>query len=354
MGIRLLLWVRVACFGGIVLGVTLGAASRVDAALIRVDTTDDEINADGDCSLREAVQAANEDTVVDACPAGSGDDIVEVPAGIFTVTAVRAVSAIIIRDDLVLRGAGPGTTVIQAAGSPGVAAARVVETLGGTSVTISGVTIRNGDSGSSGGGIHSSGQLTLTNAWVTDNQARTSGGGILNRGTLTLRDSTVRDNTVPSAPAPLGGGGVMNFGVLNLTHSTISGNSTSWGGGGILNSGRLTAVNSTISGNTAGGGGGGGLRNSDQATLTNVTITANDTTYIGGGIRALAPLDMHNTIVAANSAATAADDVDGPFLPVSNDAPAMFVMGTTPVTFAATDAAGNTGTAVAMVTVTER
>ena len=35
-----------------------------------VSTTNDELNADGDCSLREAIQAANTDTGVDACPAG--------------------------------------------------------------------------------------------------------------------------------------------------------------------------------------------------------------------------------------------------------------------------------------------
>ena len=42
--------------------------------MIAVTTTDDELNADGDCSLREAVVAANTDAAVDACPAGSGSE----------------------------------------------------------------------------------------------------------------------------------------------------------------------------------------------------------------------------------------------------------------------------------------
>ena len=48
------------------------AAEATPGATIIVDTIDDELNADGDCSLREAIQAANTDATVDACTAGSG------------------------------------------------------------------------------------------------------------------------------------------------------------------------------------------------------------------------------------------------------------------------------------------
>ena len=50
--------------------------------------------------------------------------------------------------------------------------------------------------------------------------------------------------------------------------------------------------------------------------------------------------------------AKAEDDVDGPITP-SNDAPAVFPLGDTVVTFSATDAAGNTATATATVTVAD-
>ena len=43
------------------------------AATITVNTTTDELNADGDCSLREAIIAANTDAAIDACAAGSGN-----------------------------------------------------------------------------------------------------------------------------------------------------------------------------------------------------------------------------------------------------------------------------------------
>lgn len=45
-------------------------APAAHAAFIIVNTLDDELNNDGDCSLREAVQAANTNVAVDACTAG--------------------------------------------------------------------------------------------------------------------------------------------------------------------------------------------------------------------------------------------------------------------------------------------
>ena len=117
-------WVRALLCCGIALWAALGTAARAHAAVIIVNTTDDELNVDGDCSLREAIEAANGDAVVDSCPAGSGTDTVDVPPGIFTVTAAMAASAVVISDDLVLRGAGPAATIIQAAGAPGTATQR--------------------------------------------------------------------------------------------------------------------------------------------------------------------------------------------------------------------------------------
>ena len=60
------------------------------AAVVTVNTTDDELNSDGDCSLREAIIAANTDTAVDACPTGSGADTINLPAGRYTLTVLGA------------------------------------------------------------------------------------------------------------------------------------------------------------------------------------------------------------------------------------------------------------------------
>ena len=60
-------------FGVIAVLLLFLAQSRAGhAATITVNTTDDELNSDGDCSLREAIQAANTNTGVDACTVSSG------------------------------------------------------------------------------------------------------------------------------------------------------------------------------------------------------------------------------------------------------------------------------------------
>ena len=66
-------WTRTTRCSTVVAG-TLATASPGSAAVITVTTTADELNTDGDCSLREAVQAANGDVAVDGCPAGNGAD----------------------------------------------------------------------------------------------------------------------------------------------------------------------------------------------------------------------------------------------------------------------------------------
>ena len=53
---------------------------------IRVTTTADDVVIDGNCSLREAIIAANTDTAIDRCPAGSGTDSLLVPEGTYTLS----------------------------------------------------------------------------------------------------------------------------------------------------------------------------------------------------------------------------------------------------------------------------
>lgn len=86
------------------------------------------------------------------------------------------------------------------------------------------------------------------------------------------------------------GGGIFNHGSLTLTNSTVSHNETAGNsyrgdgpsGGGIINYGNAILINSTISGNTAGSLG-GGIRNRGMLTLTNSTISGN-TANSGSGI----------------------------------------------------------------------
>jgi CSLREA domain-containing protein len=66
-----------------------------EAALL-VTTLEDELNTDGDCSLREAIEAANTNAVVDGCLAGEAvltDTITFEVVGTITVTSQLSVTA---------------------------------------------------------------------------------------------------------------------------------------------------------------------------------------------------------------------------------------------------------------------
>jgi CSLREA domain-containing protein len=78
----------------------------------------DELNADGDCSLREAISAANLDAAVDGCAAGGGDDAVSLAAGTYLLTRVGYDDAgargdLDVTGNLPLGGAGADVTVID-------------------------------------------------------------------------------------------------------------------------------------------------------------------------------------------------------------------------------------------------
>src|SRR5687767_11535259 len=95
----------------LMLALMLPGAGTVHAASITVTTTVDELNADGDCSLREAISAATTDTAVDACVAGSGADTITVPAGTYNLT-MGDLDLI----DVTINGTGAGSTIIKQIG----------------------------------------------------------------------------------------------------------------------------------------------------------------------------------------------------------------------------------------------
>lgn len=337
---RLMLMAALLVFGGAL----LWAARPAGAATITVTTTADENNSDGDCSLREAILAANNDVAVDACLAGDGVDTITLPAGDYFFDVVPGASGedlavtgdLDIRESLTINGAGRVTTVVNANGVD-----RVFHILAGH-VALNNVLITGGEApvGEHGGGIYAhGGNLTLVNSQVSDNRAfgganqhgagiyyggndaaltivvtyidnnmaSGAGGGVYveSSATLTLRDSSVHGNSAAT------GGGIHSQAAATITGSTLSGNMTTSnpsGGAGMVSSGPLMMVNSTLSGNAAVGSGGGLVVGSGSAAgLYNVTITDNtansdgDITGDGGGIRiALGAVSLSHTIIAGN------------------------------------------------------
>ncbi|MBV9821646.1 MAG: right-handed parallel beta-helix repeat-containing protein [Actinobacteria bacterium] len=189
----------------------------------------------------------------------------------------------------------------------------------GIAVTLSGLTITNGDA-NGGGGIYNAGKLTVSNSTVSSNDVSVffvPGGGIYNAtgATLTVSQSTIDGNIARD------GGGIFNAGTLTVSDSTISHNiatpRVANAGGGIENTGTLTMTDSTLYGNRAVVG--GGLYSSGTASLTSVTVTAN-TAVVSGSYTAGAGLDvaggtllLHNSIVAGNTffSSSFASDIAG-------------------------------------------
>jgi len=190
--------------------------------------------------------------------ASSGDSIM--------VAAATYTENLTIGFSLRLVGASAVTTIIDG-GSVGRV---VIISNASAHVTLSNLTMRNGQ-----GGIGNSGMLTVNNSTLSGNSAsvggctkacRSGGGGIYNDGTLTINRTTISGNGANIGACVLGcyaqGGGIYNGGALAISNSTLSGNIASMvgcdafcyaQGGGIYNyySSTLTINNSTISGNSA-------------------------------------------------------------------------------------------------------
>jgi hypothetical protein len=253
----------------------------------------------GPGSLRQTILTANANTA-------PGAEVISFQAGL-TGTITLTSDQLSITDSVTING--PGLSVISVSGNN---ARRVFETAGGTTVSISGLTITNGSVTGDGGGIRAFGTLNLSNCAVTNNSATGFSGGIDTNVSLSVTNCTISGNTAPN------GGGIASFGTVNIVGSTISGNTAAFQGGGLnLQLTNTTITNSTISGNSANtpspnAGGGisfGGSSGSFTLQINNSTIVNNltATANSGGGLSVTSDggantAVLKNTIVAGNAA----------------------------------------------------
>jgi CSLREA domain-containing protein len=285
----------------------IASPSATTFPVTKTEDTDDGACGQ-DCSLREAIEAAN---------ANPGADDVPIPAGNYLL----ALGQLVVSDAVNIAGAGLTHTIVVGNGTDRVF---LIEETSGV-VSISGVTIQNGrrygTAGDGGGGIRNNGDLTLSNSTVSNNRVigrgSGGGGGIKSPGNLTLTNTTVSDNYVYRRYGG-GGGGIRGSGNLTLTNSTVNNNSAAGrsnanGGGIYQRGGDLTLSNSTVSGNNVYGlssDGGGITSYSGDLALTNSTVTNNSVVNEdggnypseGGGILNLSgSFTLADTIVADNS-----------------------------------------------------
>jgi CSLREA domain-containing protein len=294
-------------------------ATASQAAIYNVNTADDDspsdsgacTGADTDCSLREAIVAANASGTSDTINVDALDIVLA--HGVLTVANDGA---------LTIAGAGRASTSVDGDG-----ASRIILMDSGANLTLNDLTLENGNAGGSGGAIIADGTLSLTRAAIRDSAAENHGGGIFNEGDLTVTDSEITGNFAQS-----NGGGIYNAigSTTTVTRSTVDANSNFSEGGGIYSQGQLTVTDSSVTNNgfrdvkgiTAETNTGGGI-SSDSATIfgeateaVNLRVTGSDISGNwaqgeGGGIAAGGGSTVESTTLRDNIS----DSNDGGFGP---------------------------------------
>ena len=295
--------------------VLLFLAFAANAAVYTVTKTADTSDGtcDADCSLREAVLAAN---------ATAENDII-IFSSLFASPQTITLSGteILFANNGTIEIHGPGANRLTVSGNN---TSRIFRSAAGVNSTISGMRLTGGNGAStinnnSGGAVlNDAGNMTLRGLVIANNATSGSAGGVRNSGTnsiMTVDTCIFANNSSATSSA----GGIQNFSTSTLTvvNSTFTGNTSgggSVGGGGIQANGSVSVTNSTFSGNTSNATGGGGAINSNGSflLLTNVTITRNTSSANGGGLHrgSTTPAGfIRNSIIAGNNGTAASPDV---------------------------------------------
>jgi len=308
---------------------------------------------DDECSIVDAIDAANTDSVVGGCVAGSGSDVLilsdnivlfdtdndtDGPNGTPVITSEIEVDGAgfqLIRagvddfrffrvapegtlkvTDLTLVGGGDisdgsavsnaGSIVCHRVGFVGSRAAPALYNTG-SAVLFDGEWVGNnggeflGDG--TGAAVRSEGDLLIVGGSLRANKAA-DGGAIFNTGTATIIDAEIQGNY-----ASFDGAGVYNGskGTMVILRSDIAENAGGEAGSGIYNAGDLTVEDSWIRKNvlnsSLGSGNGGGIRSSGDLTVRRSTISENEA-YTGGGLYLAGTVLIERSTISRNVASS--------------------------------------------------
>jgi CSLREA domain-containing protein len=257
---------------------TLLASGPAHAQQITITAMADSASTgDQVCSLREAINVANQTSVNTDCvftgAAGTPEIILE--PGTYAISRDGADDTNVNGDfdvtgtNLIVTGAGSGQTTVN-----GALKDRVFDVAAGRSLTLRDLTVTGGRAKPPGtgpvpgGGIRAAGPLTLERVSVTGNAASDGPDGTI--------------NTPGSAFSGGSGGGISSTDSLTVTDSVISGNHAGDGGTGGHPVGAC-ATQATGGPGGSGGDGGGIVANGQGAVITRSTITANGAGFAGPG-----------------------------------------------------------------------
>jgi hypothetical protein len=246
--------------GVVAVALALGYAPAF-ATTITVATTAQSSTTE--CTLTDAIIAANTDQPSNTCPAGDGPDTIVLG----DLTPFLNVAAPQITSDVTIEGNGA------------VFGGFHLQVRAGGALTLKHVT--------SAGASCLNASLSIEHSTLTGSRW----GGIVAEGcTVTVRHSTINGNGDGDA-GHWTGGLVLFVSTAEVINSTISGNYSKDGGGGILSHGsNVTVSNSTISNNVTEGRtgvGGGGILAIGGAvvTLSQSIVSGNLSSWVGPGLR---------------------------------------------------------------------
>lgn len=359
---------RGALLAGLLAGLAL--AGPAQAATIQVDTTDDELNGDPDCSLREAVQAARFDNPVSGCERGQASkrDVVKLqPGEIYTLDiAASTHEDSNANGDLDIFNTGPVTIkgnsrsfggpvidapandraidVFDVAGSVKVVKLNLeggdVSALGfgeseggvlraeGAAVKVDDVNLQHGRAKEGGALAALDGRLIVSDSALGQNDATVLGGGIAAMGDVRrfrLLRSTVSSNEV-IAPTFVSGGGIVSAAdrteiadaTVQFNDVETTGSSEQASGGGVYAvSEELTIRRSLIQGNRADDAGGASSSSGagvasagiHRFAIVNSTLVDNDVDGTGGALYTAGRGAVSNVTFTANAGGDAGDDM---------------------------------------------
>ncbi len=220
-----------------------------------VTTLDDTIDPnDGLCSLREAIEGANDNRpsslTLGECVGGFGDDVIQFDPSLNPGTITLDGSELLVDDSVTIQGPADRGIAISADD-----ASRIFR-LQDANVTLDRLTLRNGyaaadNSSGYGGAIFNFADLTLSNSYLTNNAAQV--GGAIYSG----RDLTVYKTTIANNFAQFTGAGIRaRGGVAYVANSTLYNNYAEGSGGGISSYGadlELRHVTLASNGGASGG-----------------------------------------------------------------------------------------------------
>ncbi len=282
------------------------SASTLQAAVITVNTLADGSLA-GQCTLRDAMQAANGDATVAGCAAGSGPDEIQFApglSGIITLTGGYIPNL----GDVTISGPGPDELTISGNDSDRIFATTAP-------LSVDGVTLANGSTNQLYGGaaiLSLGGEINLSNCQIIDNYSGTAayGGAItILAGTATIDQCQFDNNQTAGgvfrggASSPAYGGAILAFNSLLLVNdSSFTNNQSGYQGGAIaLASAYADILSSTFSGNGALFGGAISATGSSAAYLADSSLFLNEA-GAGGAIIAgsLSEVTIFQTDIDSN------------------------------------------------------